>query len=83
MARDFIQQFGVDYTETFAPMVRMASVRFLLAAAVRNGLAVHLANAISAYLAGGLNEELYMELPEGYSGHDMVCQLLKSLYSLK
>jgi hypothetical protein len=83
VARGFTQQYGVDYNETFAPMVRMASVRFQLAIAAQKKLVVHSVDVVSAYLAGDLDEDLYMVPPEGYDGEDKLCKLLKSIYGLK
>lgn len=65
VARGFIQQYGVDYFETFAPIVRLESLRVLLATAVIRGLEVHQMDAVSAYLLSELTEDAYMLPPEG------------------
>jgi hypothetical protein len=83
VARGFTQQYGVNYTETFAPTVRLASLRFLMAVAARDDLIVHQMDVKSAYLAGSLDETIYMVPPEGLETHSKVCKLVKSLYGLK
>lgn len=78
------QQKGVNYDETFAPVVRYSSIRFLLALSVKFNLHVHQLDAVTAFLNGDLQEEIYMEQPNGYKdGTNRVCQLKKALYGLK
>jgi hypothetical protein len=62
----------------------MASLRLLLAIAAAEDLEIQQMDFIAAFLAGELEEEIYMEQPEGFSdGTDRVCLLNKSLYGLK
>ena len=75
---------NVDFTETFAPVVRYVSIRFLLALAVKHDLLIHQMDAVSAYLNGTLDEVIYMRQPEQFDdGTGKVCKLIKSIYSLK
>ena len=69
VTKGFKQQFGVDYHETFAPTVRPATLRLLLAIAAQKGSVVVQADAKNAYLHGTLelNEIIYMDLPPQYS----------------
>jgi hypothetical protein len=84
VARGFSQRYGVDYDETFAPVVRMESLRILLAIAAIENLEVHQMDVVTAYLAGELEEEIYMAPPQGLSGAEgKVCLLRKGLYGLK
>lgn len=84
VAKGFNQRPGIDYTETFAPVVRYDSIRFLLALAVKNDLIIHQMDAVSAYLNGKLKETIYMQQPEEYDdGSGRVCKLKKSIYGLK
>ena len=85
VARGFSQIYGIDYLDTYAPVVKLASIRILLAIAAVFGLEIHQMDVVTAFLAGDLKEEIYMEQPEGYemNGKDMVCRLIKSLYELK
>jgi hypothetical protein len=86
VARGFVQEYGVDYEETFSPVVKFSSIRTLLAFAVEKQMLVHQMDVITAFLNGRLEEEIYMEQPEGYvkpGTEHMVCKLKKSLYGLK
>ena len=64
VARGFSQQYGVDYEETFAPVVRMERLHILLATAAVEDLKIHQMEVVTAYLAGELEEEIYMALPQ-------------------
>ena len=66
VARGFSQIYGVDYLDTYAPVVKLASIRILLAIAATNGLEIHQMDVVTAFLAGDLEEEIYMEQPEGF-----------------
>jgi hypothetical protein len=86
VARGFAQQHGVDYEETYSPVVRFDTIRALLAHAVQSGLHVHQMDVETAFLNGELEEEVFMQQPEGYAEpgkEDLVCRLKKSLYGLK
>ena len=86
VARGFSQIEGVDFEETFAPVVKFTSIRVLLAYTAINNLELHQMDVKTAFLNGDLEEEIYMEQPEGFvseGNEDLVCRLLKSLYGLK
>jgi hypothetical protein len=86
VARGFSQIYGIDYLDTYAPVVKLASIRILLAIAAIHGLEIHQMDVVTAFLAGKLEEEIYMEQPEGFeigSREDLVCRLRKSIYGLK
>ena len=88
VARGFTQKYGFDYEETFSPTLRMESLRMLLSLAIRFGLYVEQMDVPNAYLRGDLDEEVYMEIPEGLdlppnTPKGMVLRLLKGLYGLK
>ena len=77
MAKDYLQQPRINYTETFALVVRLNSLRSLLAYAVSKKLLIHQINVATAFLNGSLAEE-YMEQPPGYvkkGQEDLVCYL--------
>lgn len=84
--KGYQQRRGVDYTETYSPVVRHSSLKYLLAVAVQRGMKVDQMDAISAYLQGTLYEEIYMEQPPTYEDEEnqsKCCRLLKALYGLK
>lgn len=84
VARGFNQQYLCDYNETFAPVARIASFRFIVAFANQFNLLIHHLDVKTAFLNGNLNEEVYMKVPEGIvTNNDYVCKLNKALYGLK
>lgn len=84
VAKGCAQKYGIDYNETFSPVVRYTSVRFLFALAVQKGLKCHQLDAITAFLHGEVTEEIYMQQPEGFhDGTQRVCKLNRAIYGLK
>ena len=58
MARGFDQKFGLDYDKTFCPVVRLESLRTLIALSTQRGLELHHVDVHTAFLNGILQEEL-------------------------
>jgi hypothetical protein len=86
VAKGYVQKFGIDFEEVFAPVARLDTVRVLLAYAANNGWGVHHLDVKSAFLHGELEEEVYVSQPEGYQvrGREQeVYKLNKALYGLK
>lgn len=86
VAQGFSQKHGLDYDQTFSPVVRPESVRTLLALATQKHLKLHQMDVTTAFLNGELHEEIYMKQPEGFvtEGREkLVCKLKRSLYGLK
>lgn len=86
VAQGYSQCYGLDYDETFSPVVRFESIRMLIALAVQYGLKVHQMDVTAAFLNGDLAEDVYMTQPEGYAvkGQEhLVCKLKRSLHGLK
>ncbi|KXJ67927.1 hypothetical protein RP20_CCG007465 [Aedes albopictus] len=87
MIKGFSQVKGVDYNETYATVVRCATVRYLMVLAARMNLKVQQIAATTAFLQGDLeSEEIFMEQPEGFVDQQAptkVCKLKKALYGLE
>lgn len=60
VAKGYNQQHGVDYTETFAPVARMSSVRMVAALAAQYGLTIHQLDVTTAFLNGEIEEGILM-----------------------
>jgi len=77
---------GLDFNETFAPVAKFTTIRCILAMTAANGWKLHQMDVKTAFLNGDLDEEVYMEQPDGYVNPtypDKVCRLLQALYRLK
>jgi hypothetical protein len=86
VARGFTQQYGIDYHETFSPVVKPATVRLVLSLAVSRGWHTRQIDISNAFLHGFLDDTTYMQQPPGFqdaSRPDYVCKLHKSIYGLK
>lgn len=86
VAKGYSQKKDVDYFDTYAPVSRIASIRILFALASIYNLIIHQMDVKTAFLNGDLDEEIYMEQPEGCvvpGKENKVCKLVKSLYGLK
>ncbi|KAL7304754.1 hypothetical protein TKK_0002986 [Trichogramma kaykai] len=83
-ARGFRQQEGIDFQETFAPVMRYDATRMMLAIAAQFDLEIIQFDVATAFLHGELEEEVYMEPPLGINASEnYVCKLQKALYGLK
>ena len=86
VAKGYSQIPGLDYTETFAPVVKATSVRILLSLATSQGLLIYQFDVETAFLNGKLTENIYVEQPPGFTSSefpDYVFKLNKALYGLK
>ena len=78
--------FGVDFSKTFAPITRLDTTRMLLAIATQKGWRIYQLDVKSAFVNGYLEEEIFVEQPEGFyvnGKKDKVYLLKKALYGLK
>ena len=86
VAKGYRQKEGLDYFDTYSPVSRITSIRTLIAIASLNNMEIHQMDVKTAFLNGELDEEIYMEQPEGFvvqGQENKVCKLVKSLYGLK
>eukprot|EP00253_Pinus_taeda_P034948 PITA_34948 len=77
---------GIDYDETFAPVARYSSIRSMLALLTQMGWKIHQMDVKTTFLNGKIEEEVYIEQPEGFETFDCelhVYRLKRALYGLK
>ncbi|KAK1683231.1 hypothetical protein QYE76_044079 [Lolium multiflorum] len=86
VAKGFKQRYGLDYEDTFSPVVKPTTVRLLLSMALTQGWHLRQLDIQNAFLHGVLEEEVYMRQPPGFedpSHPQYLCRLYKALYGLK
>ena len=84
VARGFSQQHGIDYTETFAPTVRMDTLRLFLATVAKQGKECWQFDIKNAFTESYLKEDIYLTPPAGVKvKKGNVLKVLRSLYGLK
>lgn len=80
----FTQIPGVDFFETFANVARMETIRIVLTIAAKMDMFIRSVDVKTAFLQGELEEELYIDIPEGIRQQPgKVCKLLRPLYGIK
>jgi hypothetical protein len=86
VAKGFHQQSGVDYDETYSPVIKPTTVRTVLSIAISSGWSLRQIDIQNAFLHGNLLEEVFMSQPPGYQ-HPLypnhVCKLQRAIYGLK
>jgi hypothetical protein len=86
VCKGYAQIEGIDFEETFAPVAGMEAIWLLLAYACSKNVKVYRMDVKSTFLNGELEEEVYIEQPEGFQlseNADYVCKIKKALYGLK
>ena len=84
VAKGFSQKEGLDYNELFSPVVRYETSHLLFSIAAVEDWEIESVDVKTAYLYGDLDEEIFMEQPEGFTlGQNKVWRLRKALYGLK
>jgi len=82
----FAQKKGIHFDDIFSPVVKMTSIRTILSLVIAEDLHLEKLYVKSTLLLGDLEEEIYMQQPQGYEvkgKEKLVCELKKSLYGLK
>ncbi|RVX22010.1 Retrovirus-related Pol polyprotein from transposon RE1 [Vitis vinifera] len=86
VAKGFHQQAGFDFTETFSPVVKPSTIRVVFTIALSRNWAIKQLDVNNAFLNGDLQEEVFMQQPQGFideQNPNLVCRLHKALYGLK
>lgn len=86
VAKGFSQRPGIDFEETYSPVVKYDTLRVILSLVAAKDLDMAQLDIKTAFLNGELDEEIYIEQPEGYVAEgkgNLVCRLNKCLYGLK
>jgi hypothetical protein len=86
VCKGYAQIEGIDFEETFAPVARMKAICLLLSYACSKNVKLYQMDVKPSFLNGELEEEVYIEQPEGFplsENTDYVCKLKKALYGLK
>lgn len=88
VAKEFTQQVGIDYEETFFPIAKLATIKTLLVVTAQRHWHLHQLDINNAFLHGKLDKEVYMLMPPSYkqqgkNGEKLLCKLKKSIYGLK
>jgi hypothetical protein len=86
VAKDYKEKYGIDYEEVFALVARLNTVRLLISLVAHHSWKIYQLDVKSAFLNGVLEEEVYVEQPEGFISQgeeNKVYRLKKALYGLK
>ncbi|KAI0493116.1 hypothetical protein KFK09_027392 [Dendrobium nobile] len=86
VAKGYNQEYDIDYTETFSPVVKMPTIRVLILLSVHYNWVIHQLDVSNAFLHGNLSDVVYMQQPPGFQDSlhpNHVCRLKKALYGLK
>ncbi|KAG7570069.1 Glycosyltransferase 61 [Arabidopsis thaliana x Arabidopsis arenosa] len=86
VAKGYVQQYGVDFEEVFAPVARLETIRLLIDVAASHGWEIHHLDVKTAFLHGELKETVFVSQPEGFEKkgyEEKVYKLNKALYGLR
>ncbi|GLT33974.1 hypothetical protein SLA2020_085240 [Shorea laevis] len=86
VAQGYTQQPGIDYDDTFSPVVKPVTIRTVLTLVIMRSWPIHQLDVKNAFLNGYLSKMVYMAQPPGFvdqSHPDHVCQLQRAIYGLK
>ena len=83
VVKGYLQQYGVDFEQTYASVVKPMAFRLLFAIAAHHDLDIEQLDVVTAFLYGVIDQLIYVQMPKGYEKAGMICKLNKALYGLK
>ncbi|GJY78501.1 disease resistance CC-NBS-LRR class family protein [Tanacetum coccineum] len=83
VAQGFSQRPGIDYEETYSPVMDAITFRYLISLAVSRNLEMRLMDVVTAYLYGSIDNDIYMKIPEGFKIPESLSSKPKEMYSIK
>lgn len=85
VAKGFTQRYGIDYENTFSPVVKHSTLRMLFALSVQWDMDITHLDVTTAFLNGNLKESIFMSFPEGFvnKSNGKVLKLKRAIYGLK
>ncbi|GKC53161.1 retrovirus-related pol polyprotein from transposon TNT 1-94, partial [Tanacetum coccineum] len=86
VAQGFIQEKGIDFEESFAPVARIEAIRIFVANVAHKNMTIYQMDVKTPFLNGKLKEEVYVSQPEGFVDQDNpshMYKIKKALYGLK
>ncbi|GKA23918.1 disease resistance CC-NBS-LRR class family protein [Tanacetum coccineum] len=83
VAQGFSQRPGIDYEETYSPVMDAITFSNLISLAVSKNLETRLMDDVTAYLYGSIDNDIYMKVPEGFKIPDSLGSKPKEMYSIK
>ena len=83
VAQGFSQRPGIDFEETYSPVVDAITFRFLLSLTISEGLQIRLMDVVTAYLYGSLDSDIYMKVPDGFKMPESCKSKPREMFSIK
>ncbi|GKE94065.1 retrovirus-related pol polyprotein from transposon TNT 1-94, partial [Tanacetum coccineum] len=83
VAQGFSQRPGIDYEETYSPIMDAITFRYLISLAVSRNLEMRLMDVVTAYLYGSIDNDMYMKIPKGFRIPESLSSKPKEIYSIK
>ena len=83
MGHGFSQRHGIDYEETYSPVMDATTFRYLIYLAVFEGLDMRLIDVVTTYLYGSIDINVYMKIHEGFKLPEVMNSKPRSMYSIK
>ena len=83
VAQDFSQRQGIDYEETYSPVMDATIFQFLVSLVASEGLDMHLMDVVNVYLYGSIDADICIKIPERFKMPKANKSKPRSLYSLK